>query len=166
MNTSGHTTVQFCIACNLLFNSKKEFNKHKLTNEHIQQLERYLGEEVDDVGAKNITFTSDKIVENVDGETWSKTHKITNTNNMSEDNNITKDNTITNDRTITKSKTKTEDDIYSRIKYNCKECNEIFRNKIAPLITLSYSRNKKNLENTKDYEIRPSLNMREFCITG
>ena len=63
----------------------------------------------------------------------------------------------------TKTKTKTEEDIYTRTKYECKECHEEFRNKIA-LTTLSYSPNRKYLENT-DFEINSSQNMREFYIT-
>ena len=63
-----------------------------------------------------------------------------------------------------KTKTKTEDSIYSKIKYECKECHEEFRNKKA-LTTHSYSHNRKYLENTEDFHINSSQNMREFYIT-
>ena len=65
---------------------------------------------------------------------------------------------------IIKTKTKTEDSIYSKIKYECKECHEEFRNKIA-LTTHSYSHNRKYLENTEAFDINSSQNMREFYIT-
>ena len=64
----------------------------------------------------------------------------------------------------TKPKTKTEEDIYTRIKYECKECHEDFRNEIA-LTTHSYSHNRKYLENTEDFDINSSQNMKEFYIT-
>ena len=61
-------------------------------------------------------------------------------------------------------KLKTEEDIYTRIKYECKECHEEFRSKVA-LTTHSYSHNRMNLENTEDFDINSSQNMREFYIT-
>ena len=64
----------------------------------------------------------------------------------------------------TKPKTKTEDSIYSKIKYECKECHEEFRNKRA-LTTHSYSHNRKYLENTEVCDINSSQNIREFYIT-
>ena len=54
--------------------------------------------------------------------------------------------------------------IYTRIKYECKEFHEDFRNKIA-LTTHSYSHNRKYLENTKYFDINSSQNMKEFYIT-
>ena len=78
--------------------------------------------------------------------------------------NNTKD--IIKTKTETKAKTKTDTDynIYTRIKYECKECHEDFRNKI-PLTTHSYSHNRKSLENTEYFDINSSQNMREFYIT-
>ena len=64
----------------------------------------------------------------------------------------------------TKLKPKTEDSIYSRIKYECKECLREFKNKIA-LTTHSYSYNCRYLENTKYFDINSSQNMKEFYIT-
>ena len=56
---------------------------------------------------------------------------------------FTKDNTITKENTITKAKTKTntEDNIYTRIKYERKKSNEAFKSKV-PLTTHSFSHNK------------------------
>ena len=81
---------------------------------------------------------------------------------------------------IIKTKAKTENNTYSKIRsakplgyqgqspfhgYECKECHEQFRNKIA-LTTLSYNLNRKYLENTEDFDINSSQNMREFYITS
>ena len=76
----------------------------------------------------------------------------------------TKDIIKTKPETKDKPETKPEDNIYTRIKYECKEFNQEFRNKIA-LTTHSYSQNRKYLENTDDFDINSSQNMREFYIT-
>ena len=80
--------------------------------------------------------------------------------------NNTKDIIKTTIQTETKAKTKTDtdDNIYTRIRYECKERDEEFRNKIA-LTTHSYSHNRKYLENTEYFDINSSQNMREFYIT-
>ena len=72
---------------------------------------------------------------------------------------------------ITKIKAKTENNFYSIVRlakpfhgYECKECHEEFRNEIA-LTTHSYSHNRMYLENTEDFDINSSQNMREFHIT-
>ena len=63
---------------------------------------------------------------------------------------IPKDNTkdIIKSKHITEPKTKTEDSIYSKIKYERKKCHAEFKNKIT-LNTHSYSHNCKYLENTE-----------------
>ena len=53
---------------------------------------------------------------------------------------------------IIKTKIKTEDSIYSKIKYECKESHEEFRNEID-LTTHSYSHNRRYLENREDFDI-------------
>ena len=77
--------------------------------------------------------------------------------------NSDEDDYIIKTKPATKPKTKTEDSIYSKIKYECKECHEEFRRKVAP-ITHSYSHNRMYLENTEDFDINSSQNMREFYI--
>ena len=62
------------------------------------------------------------------------------------------------------SKTHGDNKIYTRIRYECKECHEEFRNKIA-LITHSYSNNRKYLENIEYFDINSSQNMGEFYVT-
>ena len=64
---------------------------------------------------------------------------------------------------ITKPKTKTEDSIYSRIKYECKECHAEFKNKIT-LTNHSYGHKRKYLENTEYFDINSSQNMKELYI--
>ena len=91
--------------------------------------------------------------------------------NAEEDDYILKPKTIAKDNTKdiikskpgTKAKTKTEDTIYTRNKYECKECHEEFRNKIA--LTNSFSHNRNYLENTEYFDINSSQNMKEFYIT-
>ena len=78
--------------------------------------------------------------------------------------NNTKDIIKTKTETKAKTKTDTDDNIYTGIKYECKECHEEFRNKIA-LTTHSYSHNHKYLENTEYFDINSSQNMREFYNT-
>ena len=78
--------------------------------------------------------------------------------------NLEEDDYIIETKPATKPKTKTEEDIYTRIKYECKECHEEFRSKVA-LTTHSYSHNRMYLENTEDFDINSSQNMREFYIT-
>ena len=84
--------------------------------------------------------------------------------NSDEDDYIIKTRDIIKTETKTKSKPKTENNIYSKIRYECKECHEEFRNKIA-LTNHSYSHNRKYLENTEDFDINSSQNMRKFYIT-
>ena len=67
-------------------------------------------------------------------------------------------------KTEAKTKPKTEGNIYTRIKYECKERHEEYRNKIA-LTTHSYSHNRKYLENTEYFDINSCQNMKEFYIT-
>ena len=78
--------------------------------------------------------------------------------------NSNEDDYIIKTKPATKPKTKTEEDIYSKIKYECKECHEEFRNKIALTIHL-YSHIRKYRENTEDFDINSSQNMREFYFT-
>ena len=77
--------------------------------------------------------------------------------------NLDEDDYIIKTKQATKPKTKLEEDIYTRIRYKCKECHEEFRSKVA-LTTYSYSHNRLYLENTEDFDINSSQNMREFYI--
>ena len=82
--------------------------------------------------------------------------------NSDEDDYIIKTNDVI--KTKTKGVPQPENNIYSKIKNECKDCHEKFRNKIA-LTTHSYSHNRKYLENTEDFDINSNQTMREFYIT-
>ena len=84
--------------------------------------------------------------------------------NNTKDINKTKTEIETKAKTKAKTKTNFDDNIYTRIKFECKECHEEFRNKTA-LTTNSYSHNRMYLEITEDFDINSSQNMREFYIT-
>ena len=58
----------------------------------------------------------------------------------------------TETKDIIKAKTKPDNNIYTRIKFECKKCHEEFRSKVA-LTTHSYSPNRMYLENTEDFDI-------------
>ena len=84
--------------------------------------------------------------------------------NPDEDDYIIKTRAKTNSETGTETETETENNIYSKIRFICKECHEELRSKVA-LTTHSYSHNRMYLENTEDFDINSSQNMREFYIT-
>ena len=126
--------VNFCYICDLAFETRKQFLEHNLSDEHLNRARREYEDEVED-----------EILERVyepDEDDYTLKPK---------DN--TKDiiKTKTDFETSVKplsgwSKTHGDNNIYTRIKYECKECHEEFRNKIA-LTTHSYSHNRKYLEN-------------------
>ena len=127
----------FCDVCNLSFESKKGLYRHQTCDlKHKELLEKMFESEEEEILEK--VYNSD------------------------EDDYIIKTKDII--KTITKGVPQPEDSIYSKIKYECKECHEEFENKIA-LTTHSYSDNRKYLENTEDFDINSSQNMREFYIT-
>ena len=138
MSQSANTSViNFCDVCNLTFESKKALYRHQSYDlKHKELLEKMFESE------------EEKISERV--------------YNLVEDDYIIK--TRAKTKPATKPKTKTEEIIYTRIKYECKECHEEFRSKVA-LTTHSYSHNRMYLENTEDFDINSSQNMREFYIT-
>ena len=145
MSQSTNTSViNFCDVCNLSFESKKGlYRHHSYDLKHKKLLEKMFESEQEE--------TSERVY------------------NLDEDDYIIK--TRAKTKTETKSETETEEDIYTRIKsakpfhgYECKECHEEFRSKVA-LTTHSYSHNRMYLENTEDFDINSSQNMREFYIT-
>ena len=182
MNTSRRYAEKMHEACNLSFNSKKEIIKQTLTNEHMKQSERYLNrpscladDEVDDDDVGAITIA--------DAATITRYITIDTTSTITEANTIAKDNTFTKDKTFTKAYTITEDDTinkdnainkydnddlltktYTSFKYECKGCNEAFRNKTA-LTTHAYSHNRKFFEKNEYYDIISSQNLRELYFT-
>ena len=123
----------------MAFETRKQFFKHNLSDEHLNRARKEYGVEVEDETRERV-YNSDK------------DDYVIRPNDNTKDIIKTKTETETKDKT----KPKTEDGpearlrhtIYTRIKYECKEFHEEFRNKIA-LTTHSYSHNRKYLENTK-----------------
>ena len=156
--------VNFCYFCDQAFETRKQFIKHNLSDEHLNRARKEYEDEVED---PQNGFT-DEIFEKVydsdqdDYVLKPKDLRSSYTDLQSSFANNTKD--IIKTKPTTKPKTKTEEDIYSKIKFECEECNQEFRNKIA-LTTHSYSHNRKYLENTEYFDINSSQNMKEFYIT-
>ena len=145
--------VNFCYICDLAFDTRKQFVKHNLSHDHLNRARKEYEDEVED-------------------ETRERVYDSDEDDNVLRPEDNTKDIIKTKTETKAKTKPKTEDGpeamlhhtIYTRIKYECKECHEEFRNKIA-LTTHSYSHNRKYPENTEYFDINSSQNMREFYIT-
>ena len=127
--------VNFCHICGLVFETRKQFIKHNLSDEHLNRARKEYEDEVEDPQSGFTDETREWVY------------------NSDEDDYVLRPNDNTN--AIIKTKTETEikcdDTIYTRIKYECKECHEEFRNKIA-LTTHSYSHNRKYLENTEYFD--------------
>ena len=136
MSQSTNTNViNFCDVCNLSFESKKGLNRHQSYDlKHKELLEKMFESEEEE-------------------EIWERVY------NPDEDDYIIK--TRAKTKTETKSETETENNIYSKIRFICKECHEEFRSEVA-LTTHSYTHNRMYLENTEDFDINSSQNMREF----
>ena len=145
-------SVKVCYICDLAFETRKQFIKHNLSDEHLNRSRNRIEYE-DDVEDETKENVCD--VEDDDYILTPKTITKHNTKDMIK----TKTTTIT--KAEAKAKNKAKDSIYTRIKYECKECHEEFRNKIA-LTTHSYSHNRKYLENTEYFDINSSQNMNEF----
>ena len=139
---SNVSIVNFCDFCNLSFETKKGLHRHQsYDSKHKVLLEKMFRSDED--GART--------------EAPAKTEASAKTIQRIYDSD--------GDFIYAKSSTKTEtkDNIYTRIKFECKECHEEFRNKTA-LNTHSYSHNRVYLENTERFDINSSQNMREFYI--
>ena len=148
--------VNFCYICDLAFETRKQFVKHNLSDEHLNRARKEYEDDVEDETRERV-YNSDED----DYVLRPKDLRSSFANN-------TKDIIKTKTETETKAKTKTDtdDNIYTRIMFEGKECHEEFRNKLA-LTTQSYSHNRKYLENSiAEYsDINTSQNMREFYIT-
>ena len=150
---SNVTSVNLCDVCNLSFEIKKGLYRHQsYVPKHKELLEKKLDSDLDEA----ITEASTKI------EASTKTIEKIYDSDVDLIDVKPSNKTETND--IIKTITKPDDNIYTRIKFECKECHEEFRGKVA-LTTHSYSHNRMYLENTEDVDINSSQNMREFYIT-
>ena len=150
---SNVTSVNFCDVCNLSFETKKGLYRHQSYDlKHKELVEKKFDSDLDEA----ITDASTK--------TEASTKTIMKMYDSDGDFIYVKPSTKTETKDIIKTKTKPDDNIYTRIKFECKECHEELRIKIA-LTTHSYSHNRMYLENTKEFDINSSQNMREFYIT-
>ena len=102
------------------------------------------------------------LIDEYEAETKTETKIKTETKPKAQTRTITESKPKT--ETMTKSEIETDDNIYVRINYDCRECNEIFRSKVA-LTNQSDSHNRNCLEDTEGYDINSSLSMRQFYIT-
>ena len=151
----------FCDIFDMAFETRKQFVKHNLSDEHLNKERKEYEAEVEDPQSG----VTDEILERVynpDEDDYVLRPK--DQRSSFANNNKGTNKTKTETETKAKTKTKPDDNIYTTIKYVSKACHEEFRNKIA-LTTHSYSHNRKYLENTEDFDINSSQNMSEFYIT-
>ena len=129
-------SVNLCSICDLAFETRKQFIKHNLSDEHLNSARKKLEYENMEgcmTQKNNITSSDLKITLNI----------------------LLKPNT--------KPKTKFDDSIYSGIKYECKDSHAEFRSKIA-LTTHSYSHNRTYLKNTEYFDIIYSQKLKELYM--
>ena len=177
MSHSTNSNVKFCDVCDLSIETKKGLYRHQsYDSKHEELLEKIFGSDDEasiDVKPKAERFippSSQPIPESIESVYDSEEENnflrpkpkgalplVPQTEIVPKDNN--KDNIKT--KHITKPETKTEDSIYSKIKFRCEECNEEFKNKIT-LTTHSYSHNGKYLKNTEYFDINSSQIMKKF----
>ena len=150
---SNVKSVNFCDVCNLSFETKKGLSTHQSYDpKHKELLEKMFDSDLDEA----ITEASTK--------TEASTITIEKMYDSDGDFIYVKPSTKTETKDIIKTKTKPDDSLYTIIKFECKECHDEFRSKVAPT-TPSYSHNCMYLEKTEDFDINSSQNMREFYIT-
>ena len=103
--------VNFCYICDLAFETRKQFVKQNLSDEHLNKARKEYEDEVEDEILERV-YNPDED----DYVLRPKDLRISFANK-------TKDIIKTKTEIETKAKTKTDtDNIYTRIKYECKEC--------------------------------------------
>ena len=144
MSQSTNTSViNFCDVCNLSFESKKGLYRHQSYGlKHKELLEKMFESEEEEISERVYNSDEDDYIIKTKAKTETKSKT----------------------KTKTETETETENNIYSKIRFICKECHEELRSKVA-LTTHSYNHNRMHLENTEDFDINSSQNMREFYIT-
>ena len=121
---SNVENVNFCYICDLAFETRKQFVRHNLSDEHLNRARKESEDEVEDETRERV-FNSDE-----------DDYVLRTKDLRSSFANITKDiiKTKTESETKAKTKPKTEDGpeamlrhtIYTRIKYECKDYHEDF----------------------------------------
>ena len=163
--------VNFCYVSDLAFELRKQFIKHNLSDEQLNRARKEYEYEVEDEILEKVynPDEDDYIIKPKDlrssfannTKDIIKTKTETKTKTDSETSVNLQNNSVEPLRGW--SKTHGDNNIYTRIKCECKECHEELRKKIA-LTTHSYSYNRKYLENTEYLDINSNQNMREFYI--
>ena len=130
--------LNFCYICDLAFETRRQFVKHNLSDEHLNKARKEYEDEVEDPQSGFTAETSERMCNPDEDEYILKPKDL-----RSSFANNTKDIVKTKTETETKANTKTDtnDNIYTRIKFECKECHEDIRRKVA-LTTHSYSHNR------------------------
>ena len=109
-------SVSFRSICDLAFETRKQFIKHNLSDEHLNSARK----EIEDETMERVFDSEEEFYFFIP-----KTKGASPLVPQPKDN--TKD--FIKSKPITKPKTKTEDSIFSGIKYECKECHAEFRQK-------------------------------------
>ena len=135
MSQSTKTNViNFCDVCNLSFESKKALYRHQSYDlKHKELLEKMFESEEEEISERVYNLDEDDYIIKTKSKTETKTKS----------------------ETGTETETEIENNIYSKIRFICKECHEEFRSKVA-LTTHSYSHNRMYLENKEDFDINSS----------
>ena len=159
----------------MAFETRKQFVKHNLSIEHLNRARKEYEYEVEDPQSGFTDETRERVY-NSDEDDYVLRPKDLRSSFAKNTKNIIKTKTETKAKTKTDSETSVnlqknsveplrgwskihgDNNIYTRIKYECKKCHEEFRNEIA-LTTHSYSNNLKYLENTECFDINSSQNM-------
>ena len=127
MSHSTNSNLNFCNVCNVSFETNKGLYRHQsCESKHKELLEKMFGP-VDDGGiTEPLAKTMERMFDSDKDFIYPKPSTKTKTENKTKDN--TKE--IFKTKSITKPEIKTEDSIYSGIKFECRECHAEFRNKI------------------------------------
>ena len=113
---SNVESVNFCYFCDLAFETRKQFIKHHLSDEHLNRARKEYEFDVEDE-------TKERVYDVEEDDYILKPTTITKNNTGD----MIKTKTTTNNKADAKTKHKTEDNIYTRLKFECNECHEEFR---------------------------------------
>ena len=105
--------VNFCYISDLAFETRKQFIKHNLSDEHLNRARKEYEDEVEDPQSGFTDETRERVY-NSDEDDYVLRPEDLRSSFANKTNDIMK--------TKTETKTKGDDTIYTSIKYECKEC--------------------------------------------
>ena len=111
---SNIENANFCLICDLAFETRKQFVKHNLSDEHLNNARKEYEDEVEDPQSSVTNETMER-VHNPDEDDYVLRPKDQRSSFANNTKDIIK--TKTETETKAKSKTKPDDNIYTRIKY-------------------------------------------------